>query len=113
MGGEEASTAAREAVLNNGASLGRGFSGRAVRLLDAVLAAVTCGVFLDRGVNGGSSSSKPPVKSPAASLLATAAFKFNHYCCCSVLLSNRSTFEISSRQRAFSGSGSPSVPKLN
>ena len=96
MGGEEASVAAREVVLNNGANLGGGFSGRAVRLLDAVLAAGTCGVFLDRGVNGGSSSSKPPVKSPAASLLAAAAF--NQYCCCSVLLANRSSCEISSRR---------------
>ena len=109
MGGEEASVAVRDLVLNKGANLGGGFLGRAVRLLDAVLAAGTCWVVLDCGVNGESSSRKPPAKSPAASLLATAAF--NQYCCCSVLLSNRSSCEISSRQRAFSGS--PSVPKLS
>ncbi len=73
--GAEASAAERGMVLNIdiGARCGGGFLDRALRLLGAVLAAVTCGVLLDLRVDEETSSSKPPVKSPAASLLATSA----------------------------------------
>ncbi len=111
MVGAEASAAERGMVLNFdiGARCGGGFLDRALRLLGAVLAAVTCGVLLDLRVDEVTSSSKPPVKSSAASLLATAAF--NQYCCCSVLLANRSSCGISSRHWAASSGSSPSVPK--